>query len=154
MTCTIHWCCLKTFILDFLHHDNIQSFLRKHHQHRCMITKHHGHGGMASKPTQFEQMISLPKFNSSPLKNHAWKRILSFWVPAYFQGRAVKLPGSILPEFVSDLVTPMKLTRGSDCCDFFSTKSGTHQKSWNTTETDENCKSKTVKITVPWICLN
>ena len=26
------------------------------------------------------------KFNSSPLKNDAWKTILSFWGPVYFQG--------------------------------------------------------------------
>ena len=31
------------------------------------------------------------KFNSSPLKNGGCKTILSFWVSAYFQGRAVKL---------------------------------------------------------------
>ena len=30
------------------------------------------------------------KFNSSPLKNAAWKMILSFWVPVTFQGRTVK----------------------------------------------------------------
>ena len=30
------------------------------------------------------------KFNSSPLKINDWKTILSFWGPAYFQGRTVK----------------------------------------------------------------
>ena len=32
-----------------------------------------------------------PKFNSSPLKNGAWKTILSYWVSVTFQGRTVKL---------------------------------------------------------------
>ncbi len=39
-------------------------------------------------------MITPPKFNSSPQKSDGWKMILSFWGPAYFEGRAVKLPGS------------------------------------------------------------
>ena len=38
-------------------------------------------------------LVTLPKLNSSPLKNDGWKTILSFWVSVYFQGRAVKLPG-------------------------------------------------------------
>ena len=29
---------------------------------------------------------TLPKFNSSPLKNDGWKTILSFWGPVHFQG--------------------------------------------------------------------
>ena len=34
---------------------------------------------------------SPPKFNISPLKNDAWKTILSYWGPVTFQGRTVKL---------------------------------------------------------------
>ena len=32
------------------------------------------------------QKTTLPKFNSSPLKNDGWKTILSCWVLVYFQG--------------------------------------------------------------------
>ena len=32
---------------------------------------------------------TLPETNSSPLKMDAWKTILSYWVSANFQGRAV-----------------------------------------------------------------
>ena len=35
-----------------------------------------------------------PKLNNSPLKNDSLKTRLSFWGPAYFQGRTIKLPGS------------------------------------------------------------
>ena len=31
--------------------------------------------------------------NSSPLKNDAWKTILSFWVPVFVQRQTVELPG-------------------------------------------------------------
>ena len=37
-------------------------------------------------------IYTLPKFNSSPLKNDGWKTILPFGM-VYFQGRTVKLPG-------------------------------------------------------------
>ena len=40
-------------------------------------------------------MITPPKFNCLPLKIYGWKTILSFWGPAYFEGRTVELPGSI-----------------------------------------------------------
>ena len=36
-------------------------------------------------------LITPSKFNSSPLKNGAWKTILSYWVSVTFQGRTVKL---------------------------------------------------------------
>ena len=32
-----------------------------------------------------------PKFNSSPMKNNAWKMILSFWDCAYFKGKTFSL---------------------------------------------------------------
>ena len=45
--------------------------------------------------------LTLPKTNSSPLKNDGWKTILSFWGMAYFQGLQVKLQeGNIPPPFV------------------------------------------------------
>ena len=36
--------------------------------------------------TPVKVSLHPPKFKSSPLKNDGWKRILSFWVSAYFQG--------------------------------------------------------------------
>ena len=36
------------------------------------------------------------KFNSSTMENDGWKTILSFWIPATFQGRAVKLQVGII----------------------------------------------------------
>ena len=39
----------------------------------------------------FLPQIHTPKFNSLPLKNDAWKTILSYWVLVTFQGRTVKL---------------------------------------------------------------
>ena len=41
--------------------------------------------------------VTTPKFNSSPMKNDGWKTILSFWGPACFQGRTVKLREGNLP---------------------------------------------------------
>ena len=34
-------------------------------------------------------IYTLPETNSSHLKTDGWKKILSFWVPAYFQGQTV-----------------------------------------------------------------
>ena len=41
---------------------------------------------------------TLPKFNSSPLKNDGWKTILSYWVSVTFQGRTLKLREGITPQ--------------------------------------------------------
>ena len=41
----------------------------------------------------YHAISTPPKFNSSPLKNNAWKTILSFWGSAYFQGRTVNFQG-------------------------------------------------------------
>ena len=41
------------------------------------------------------QSIHPRSLTVRPSKIDAWKMILSFWGPAYFQGRTVKLPGRI-----------------------------------------------------------
>ena len=40
--------------------------------------------------------VTLPKFNSSPLKMHGWKTS-SFWVPVTFQGRSVSFREGRIP---------------------------------------------------------
>ena len=45
-------------------------------------------------------LITPAKFNSSPLKNDAWKTILSYSVPVTFQGRTVKLRGGYFCEHI------------------------------------------------------
>ena len=47
------------------------------------------------------------KFNSSPLKNDAWKMILSFWVSVTLQGRSVKLQGGPLAK-IRDFTTSLR----------------------------------------------
>ena len=55
--------------------------------------------------------ITLPKFNSSPLKKDGWKTILSFWGPVYFQGRTVNFQGVLflVNVEVDDIWSPGEL---------------------------------------------
>ena len=41
---------------------------------------------------------TLPKFNSSPLKNHGWTTILSFWGPGIFSGATCIFEGPKVGE--------------------------------------------------------
>ena len=42
---------------------------------------------------------TLPETNSSPLRMDGWNTFVSFWGPAYFQGRTVKLRGCMFVLF-------------------------------------------------------
>ena len=42
---------------------------------------------------QFSWTFALPDTNSSHLKMDNWETILSFWGPAYFQGRLLLVSG-------------------------------------------------------------
>ena len=44
--------------------------------------------------------ITLPETNSLHLKVDGWNIIVSFWGPAYFQGRTVSFREGILPSYV------------------------------------------------------
>ena len=55
-----------------------------------------------------------PKFKSkTPLKNAGWKTTVSFWVSAYFQGRAVKLREGIPEMVICQLHSPFISTNSA-----------------------------------------
>ena len=85
-------------------------------------------GGWAVEPKHNGWLIFLgtaPKINSPPLKNGAWKTILSCWVLVTFQGRAVKLGGVYLYGDVVEFVffrlilVEFLLVHGSDVVERF-----------------------------------
>ena len=43
---------------------------------------------------------TLPETNKSQLKMDGWKTILSFWVPAYFQGLSLLVSGKVTPVVI------------------------------------------------------
>ena len=54
-------------------------------------------------------MATLPETNSSPLKMDGWNTSLSYWVSAYFQGRAVSSrEGNQAGLMISVYATPQK----------------------------------------------
>ena len=59
-------------------------------QPRCSIVPFGASKGTTTT-THPKKTTTRPKLNSSPLKNAAWKTILSYWVSVAFQGRTAKL---------------------------------------------------------------
>ena len=57
---------------------------------------------------QPKQRITLPETNSSPLKTDGWKMILSFWGPAYFQGRLLLNFGGVLSQEAAGCLSTVK----------------------------------------------
>ena len=48
--------------------------------------------------------VTLSETNSSPLKNDGWEMSLSFWGPAYVQGRTVSFRESIIGSYAYQVV--------------------------------------------------